>query len=68
MKTTAPIPPGADELYAVREAKRLTRVMECMTLSSDGWDTQAPVKVLLEGVDRLPRLGEATQITILRHP
>jgi hypothetical protein len=31
---------GVDELHAVREARRLTRSIECALLRSDGWDVQ----------------------------
>jgi hypothetical protein len=34
---------GFDELHAVREARRLTRSIECQLPSADGWDVQVPI-------------------------
>lgn len=31
---------GVDELHAIREARRLTRAVECDLPSADGWDVQ----------------------------
>jgi hypothetical protein len=31
---------GYDELQAIREARRLTRAIECELPSADGWDIQ----------------------------
>ena len=45
---------GIDELHAIREARRLTRAVECTLPSSDGWDVQVSVKASSEEVERLP--------------
>jgi hypothetical protein len=34
---------GFDELHAIREARRLTRSIECELPSADGWDVQVPI-------------------------
>ena len=45
---------GIDELHAIREARRLTRAVECTLPSSDGWDVQVSVKASSKEVERLP--------------
>ena len=45
---------GIDELHAIREARRLTRAVECILPSSDGWDVQVSVKASSKEVERLP--------------
>jgi hypothetical protein len=45
---------GIDELHAIREARRLTRAVECTLPSSDAWDVQVSVKASSEEVERLP--------------
>ncbi|KAL4263605.1 START domain-containing protein [Pleurotus pulmonarius] len=50
---TAP-PQGLDELHAAREQRRLTRSLECILPSSDGWDVQLTTKASSEEVERLP--------------
>ena len=50
---------GIDELHAIREARRLTRAVECTLPSSDGWDVQVSVKASSKEVERLPWSAEA---------
>jgi len=45
---------GIDELHAIREARRLTRAVECTLPSSDGWDVQVSVRASSKEVERLP--------------
>lgn len=45
---------GIDELHAIREARRLTRAIECTLPSSEGWDVQVSVKASSEEVEALP--------------
>ena len=45
---------GIDELHAIREARRLTRAVECTLPSSDGWDVQVSVKASSREVELLP--------------
>lgn len=45
---------GIDDLHAMREARRLTRAMECVLPSSDGWDVQVSVKASSKEVEALP--------------
>lgn len=52
---------GIDELQAVREARRLTRAVECTLPSSEGWDTQVSVKASSKEVEALPWLAKATR-------
>ncbi|KAG9224230.1 hypothetical protein CCMSSC00406_0004729 [Pleurotus cornucopiae] len=47
-------PQGLDELHAAREQRRLTRSLECILPSSDGWDVQLTTKASSEDVERLP--------------
>lgn len=50
---------GIDELHAIREARRLTRAVECTLPSSDGWDVQVSVKASSKEVERLPWSAKA---------
>ena len=50
---------GIDELHAIREARRLTRAVECTFPSSDGWDVQVSVKASSKEVERLPWSAKA---------
>ena len=50
---------GIDELHAIREARRLTRAMECTLPSSEGWDVQVSVKASSKEVERLPWSAKA---------
>ena len=52
---------GIDELHAIREARRLTRAVECILPSSDGWDVQVSVKASSKEVETLPWLAKAIQ-------
>ena len=50
---------GIDELYAIREARRLTRAVECTLPSSDGWDVRVSVKASSKEVEGLPWSAKA---------
>ena len=52
---------GIDELHAIREARRLTRAVECTLPSSDGWDVQVSVKASSKEVEGLPWLAKAVR-------
>lgn len=52
---------GIDELHAIREARRLTRAVECTLPSSDGWDVQVSIKASSKEVEALPWLAKATR-------
>ena len=52
---------GLDELHAIREARRLTRAVECILPSSDGWDVQVSVKASSREVEALPWSVKATR-------
>ena len=52
---------GIDELHAIREARRLTRAIECTLPSSDGWDVQVSVKASSKEVETLPWLAKAVR-------
>jgi hypothetical protein len=52
---------GIDELHAIREAKRLTRAVECTLPSSEGWDVQVSVKASSKEVEALPWLANAVR-------
>ncbi|KAJ7746796.1 hypothetical protein DFH07DRAFT_942614 [Mycena maculata] len=45
---------GIDELHALREQRRLTRSIECILPSSEGWDVQVSTRASSEEVERLP--------------
>ncbi|KAJ7493327.1 hypothetical protein B0H11DRAFT_2005919 [Mycena galericulata] len=45
---------GIDELHALREQRRLTRSIECVLPSGEGWDVQVSTKASSEEVERLP--------------
>ncbi|KAJ7623607.1 hypothetical protein FB45DRAFT_926218 [Roridomyces roridus] len=45
---------GIDELHAIREQRRLTRSIECVLPSGEGWDVQVSTKASSEEVERLP--------------
>jgi hypothetical protein len=46
--------PGLDQLNAVKEQRRLTRSIECILPSSEGWDVQLSTKASSEQVEQLP--------------
>jgi hypothetical protein len=52
---------GIDELHAIREARRLTRAVECTLPSSEGWDVQVSVKASSKEVEALPWLAKAVR-------
>ncbi|KAF9465532.1 hypothetical protein BDZ94DRAFT_1281371 [Collybia nuda] len=45
---------GMDEVHALREQRRLTRSIECVLPSSEGWDVQVTTKASSEEVEQLP--------------
>lgn len=45
---------GLDEVYALREHKRLTRSIECVLPSSEGWDVRLTTRASSEEVEKLP--------------
>lgn len=45
---------GMDEVYALREQRRLTRSIECVLPSAEGWDVQITTKASSEEVEQLP--------------
>ena len=50
---------GLDELYAIREHKRLTRSVECALPAPVGWDIQITTKASSEHVAQLPWTAHA---------
>ena len=50
---------GLDELYAIREHKRLTRSVECALPAPVGWDIQIATKASSEHVAQLPWIAHA---------
>ena len=50
---------GLDELYAIREHKRLTRSVECALPAPVGWDIQIATKASSEHVAQLPWTAHA---------
>ena len=45
---------GMDEVHSLREGRRLTRTLECVLPSSNGWDVQLTLKGSDEAVEKLP--------------
>ncbi|KAJ6624851.1 hypothetical protein B0H10DRAFT_2004419 [Mycena sp. CBHHK59/15] len=45
---------GIDELHALREQRRLTRSIECVLPSGEGWDVQVSTKASSDEVEQLP--------------
>lgn len=45
---------GMDEVHALREQQRLTRSIECVLPSSEGWDVRVTTKASSEEVQQLP--------------
>ena len=45
---------GMDEVHALRENRRLTRTLECVLPSLNGWDVQVTMKGSDEEVEKLP--------------
>ena len=45
---------GMDEVHALREQRRLTRSIECLLPSPEGWDVQVTTKASSEEVEQLP--------------
>jgi len=45
---------GVNELQAIREQRRLTRSVECVLPSSEGWDVQLSTKASSKRVEQLP--------------
>ncbi|EIN06236.1 hypothetical protein PUNSTDRAFT_145533 [Punctularia strigosozonata HHB-11173 SS5] len=52
---------GMDELHAVREARRLTRALECSLLKPDGWDVQVTTKASRQDIAKLPWTATAVR-------
>jgi hypothetical protein len=52
---------GMDEVHALREQRRLTRSIECVLPSSEGWDVQVTTKASSEEVEQLPWTVHATR-------
>lgn len=50
---------SVDDLQAIREHRRLTRTIECVLPSSDGWDVQISTKASSEQVENLPWTAQA---------
>jgi hypothetical protein len=50
---------GIDELDAIRENRRLTRSIECVLPSSDGWDVRLTTKASSQQVEQLPWFAHA---------
>jgi len=45
---------GMDEIHALREYRRLTRSIECVLPSLEGWDVQVSMKGSSEEVEKIP--------------
>lgn len=54
---------GIDDLYLIRENRRLTRSVECILPSIEGWDVQVTLKGSSDEVQRLPWSANAMRIT-----
>jgi hypothetical protein len=52
-------PQGLEELHAARELRRLTRSIECVVPSSEGWDVQLTTKASSREVEQLPWIAHA---------
>ena len=52
---------GMDDVHALREQRRLTRSIECVLPSSEGWDVQVSTKASSEEVEQLPWSARATR-------
>ncbi|KAF8647755.1 hypothetical protein AX16_006590 [Volvariella volvacea WC 439] len=50
-----------DEVHALREQRRLTRSIECLLPSLEGWDVQVSTKASSEAVEQLPWSAHAYQ-------
>ncbi|KAH7921184.1 hypothetical protein BV22DRAFT_1038944 [Leucogyrophana mollusca] len=50
---------GLDDLNVLREHRRLTRSVECVLPSSEGWDVQISTKASSEKVEKLPWTANA---------
>ncbi|RXW24855.1 hypothetical protein EST38_g1024 [Candolleomyces aberdarensis] len=50
---------GLDELHQIRENRRLTRSVECVLPSLEGWDVQVTLKASSEDVEQLPWSAQA---------
>jgi len=57
---------GLDELQFIREQRRLTRSIECVLPSLEGWDVQVTLKASSEEVEQLP--WQATAIKTNSNP
>jgi hypothetical protein len=49
----------SDELHIIREQRRLTRSIECVLPSLEGWDVQLSVKASSKRVEQLPWTAQA---------
>jgi hypothetical protein len=54
---------GMDEVHSLREQRRLTRSIECVLPSSEGWDVQVTTKASSEDVENLPWFANALRIS-----
>lgn len=52
---------GMDEVVALREYRRLTRSIECVLPSLEGWDVQVTLKGSSDEVEALPWSAQATR-------
>ncbi|KAF4610444.1 hypothetical protein D9613_007202 [Agrocybe pediades] len=60
---------GMEEMHhAVREYRRLTRSIECVLPSLEGWDVQVTMKGSSEEVERIPWTAHATRSTGSSNP
>jgi len=50
---------GLEELHAIREQRRLTRSIECVLPSLEGWDVQLSIKASSKEVEQLPWTAQA---------
>ena len=59
---------SVDDLQAIREHRRLTRTIECVLPSSDGWDVQISTKASSEEVENLPWTAQALRGRYISSP
>lgn len=54
---------GFEDLLVLRDQRRLTRAIECVLPSVEGWDVQLTTKASSEEVEKLPWTAHATRST-----
>lgn len=59
---------GMDEVHALREQRRLTRSIECVLPSSEGWDVQVTTKASSSEVEQLPWTAHAIRSSSFSSP